>query len=149
MPKHMTLASMLVTMRHAEEKLGARAAADAGGAELLHDIRDLLLSLEVAEESPPPALELRALANAAASLHERVVDYVLHRERAERAPPRLPSDPVLSSDEIARAHEAHAGPSAETMAECPACSGCLLCADKRFVSVGDAVEWRKRNAPKG
>lgn len=149
MPKHKTVASMLVTMRHAEVKLGTRATSDATGAKLVHDVRNLLLVLEDAERDVPEGDELLEIANASAELNERVNDYLLGRERVERVAVRLPSDPVLSDDDIARAHEAHEGPVADTMARCPACAGCILCGDRRLVSIRDAVDWRTRNAPKG
>ena len=147
MPGNPTVASMLVTMRHEVERLGERAGADETGAELLHDCRNQLVLLEDAEKKTPSRAKLLELTNRSTAIHERVRDYILGRETLERTL-RSPDDPILSPYEIARVEEAHAGPTTETMAKCPACKGCLLCADRRLVSVRDAVDWRARNAPK-
>jgi hypothetical protein len=142
-----TVASLLLTLHHDRERLGARRFLDEVGEKLRHDLNHALNNLELSAVSTPPDDELRAMANQATAIHERVVDFVLQREAARTATPR--TGLVFTPEEMAQIREAQAGPAKdETLQSCPSCAGCVLCSDTRFVTVQVATEWTARQ-PKG
>jgi hypothetical protein len=148
------IATMILAMGHAKAQLEPRAQLDAAGADLLHEVNNVLTMLELGRVSMPPPDELRLLTERCAVLHQRVAEHIMGR-RFARLAGRLYDSSRPAPAVVAQIQAAQIGPAAEpgaervTMVECPACRGCLLCADVRLVTVAEAEEWRKRNLPRG
>lgn len=140
-----TLASLRGTLEHDLLRLGERANADAAGIQAIHDVKNALIVVASFEDAagrdePIDMDDLAQLVDATAAAHERVIDYVTHRRESHAS---LHDRNTPTPEELAAILAAQAGPKASaTLEECPACKGCTLCDDSRFVTVSEAAAWR-------
>jgi hypothetical protein len=141
-----SVATLIVTVDHILERLGARAGLDLDGLDLLHEANNLKTILGGFGHATPPRGELMKIVDRVARLDVRAK--ALYDARLGRLAERLPHSmrPTPVTQEQMR--EAIDGPRKITLTQCPACRGCTLCHDVRLVTPALAMEFELRNTPR-